>query len=144
MSATTLRQAFIVTLLLAVPVIGLAEGPASLAPFPTVAQLTAAIRANTAAMKKQDFGSRKLSTPQAIDQAETIDREWHYWYGAWEIAKQERDADQRSIKADPSLLTAIGRETAEAVLTQDREECDQLLADRELIREQQNLRLGHL
>lgn len=124
--------------MLAAPVVTLAQGAPSLAPFPTVEQLTDAIRAESAIMRSEDVESaRGPSQAQWSQQSDVLDSEWRYWLGAYEVAKSDRKTYEQ-VLASPSL-TNDGRKFAQAQLTEARKKCDLLLADRELLREQRQM-----
>lgn len=126
--------------LFAVPAVAFAQGAPTLAPFPTVEQLIAAIHAQTVVIENRDYSrAPKLSLEEREDQMDMLGREYSYWWGAWEIAKFTRDMDEESLKARPSLLTEGARTLTESDLSTWKRKCDLLLAAREELREQRRL-----
>ena len=111
----------------------------TLAPFPTVAQIDAAIRAESTVMRREDVLSARTPTyEQVAAQIENLGSEVRYWHGSWWVHVQALREDEHVVKSPRA--TKSGRQYfAEVFVPHDKERLRILEADKQLLHQQQQM-----
>ena len=111
----------------------------TLAPFPTVAQIDAAIRAESTVMRREDVLSARTPTyEQVAAQIENFGSEVRYWHGSWWVHVQALREDEHVVKS-PRATKNGQQYFSELFVPHDKERLRTLEADKQLLHQQQQI-----
>ncbi len=120
---------------LAAPAVALAQGAYKLPPYPTIAQLTAAINAETTVIQR-GIANNNQHFSWEDDQTSVVDNEEEYWEGASAMVKQQIHAHEEMLRGNPT--GPVHADIVETVAMWKRRR-DELKVDLDSIREQNDM-----